>query len=63
VAVFSCDPAGLWQVHVLHVRVQDHLTFEPAPDVAPLLELMRVRALCGRPRGQGAGPAVYRVPG
>jgi peptide chain release factor subunit 1 len=38
-AVFACSPRGLWQVHRLAVRVRDHLAFEPAPDVAPLLEL------------------------
>jgi peptide chain release factor subunit 1 len=39
-ALFSCTARGLWQVQVLHVRVRDHLTFEPKPDVAPLLELL-----------------------
>jgi hypothetical protein len=31
--------------------------------VAPLNPAGRVRALCGRPRGQGAGPPVHRVRG
>jgi peptide chain release factor subunit 1 len=39
-ALFSCTPRGLWQAHVLHVRVTDHLVFEPSPDVGPLLELL-----------------------
>jgi peptide chain release factor subunit 1 len=39
-ALFACTPRGLRQVHVLHVRVMDHLVFEPRPDVAPLLELL-----------------------
>ncbi len=38
-AVFACSPRGLWQAHPLGVRVRDHLAFEPAPDVGPLLEL------------------------
>jgi peptide chain release factor subunit 1 len=39
-ALFSCIPRGLWQPHVLSVRVPDHLAFEPKPDVAPLLDLV-----------------------
>lgn len=39
-AMFSCAPRGLWQAHALAVRVQDHVGFEPRPDVAPLLGLL-----------------------
>jgi peptide chain release factor subunit 1 len=39
-AVFACEPRGLWQAHVLAVRTRDHLAVEPRPDVAPLLELV-----------------------
>lgn len=39
-ALFSCARRGLRQAHFLGVRVEDHLTFEPKPDVAPLLELV-----------------------
>jgi peptide chain release factor subunit 1 len=38
-AVFSCSPRGLWQTEFFAVRLRNHLTFEPQPDVAPLLEL------------------------
>jgi peptide chain release factor subunit 1 len=39
-AIFSCEPRGLWQAHDLAVRVADHLAFDHKPDVAPLLELL-----------------------
>jgi peptide chain release factor subunit 1 len=39
-AIFSCEPRGLWQAHPLAVRVPDHLAFDDKPDVAPLLELL-----------------------
>ena len=38
--VFSCTPGGLWQTEFLAVRVTNHLTFEPKPDVGPLLEIV-----------------------
>jgi peptide chain release factor subunit 1 len=38
--VFSCEPRGLWKAQYLQVPVQDHVVFEPRPDVAPLLELL-----------------------
>jgi peptide chain release factor subunit 1 len=38
-ALFACEPLGLWQVHFFQVPVRDYLAFEPRPDVAPLLEL------------------------
>lgn len=38
-AIFACTPRDLWRVERLRVPVRDHLAFEPAPDVAPLLEL------------------------
>src|SRR5688500_2297187 len=34
--VFSCMPHKLWRAEFLGVRVTNHLTFEPKPDVAPL---------------------------
>src|SRR4051794_20574358 len=37
-ALFSCSPKKLFQAHWLPVPVQDHLAFDPGPDVAPLLE-------------------------
>jgi peptide chain release factor subunit 1 len=40
VAVFSCAPRGLWQAHFLPVPVEDHLVFEPRPDLAPLLRIL-----------------------
>lgn len=39
-AVFSCEPRGLWQAHVLPARIESHAAFEPIPDVAPLLDLL-----------------------
>jgi peptide chain release factor subunit 1 len=39
-AVFSCEPAGLWQAEPLFVPVRDHLAFEPRADLGPLLELL-----------------------
>jgi peptide subunit release factor 1 (eRF1) len=39
-AVFSCEPRSLWQAHLLPGPVDDHLAFEPRPDVTPLLELV-----------------------
>jgi len=39
-AVFSCEPRGLWQAYSLAVRIPDHLAFDDKPDVAPLLELL-----------------------
>jgi peptide chain release factor subunit 1 len=39
-AVFSCTPRAFWQAHFLPVRVADHLAFEPAPDLAPLLAVL-----------------------
>ena len=38
-AVFSCAPRGLWQHHWLAVPVDNHLAFEPKPDIAPLLAI------------------------
>ncbi|MEA2642527.1 MAG: peptide chain release factor subunit 1 [Chloroflexota bacterium] len=39
-ALFSCAPRNLWETYVLQVPVEDHLAYEPEPDVAPLLELL-----------------------
>jgi len=39
-ALFSCEPRDLWQAQFLPTRLEDHLEFEPAPDVAPLIEVM-----------------------
>jgi len=39
-ALFSCAPRGFWRMHALAVRLRDHLAFEPAADVAPLLALL-----------------------
>jgi peptide subunit release factor 1 (eRF1) len=39
-AVFSCQPAGLWQAHSLPVPVKDHLAFEEMPYLTPLLDLL-----------------------
>ena len=39
-ALFSCEPRDLWQAHFLQIRLEDHLEFGPAPDVAPLIEVM-----------------------
>ena len=39
-AVFSCTRRDLWQAHFLAVPVNNHLVFEPRPDVAPLLEIL-----------------------
>ena len=39
-AVFSCTPRGLWQHHWLAVPVDNHLAFEPKPDIAPLLAIV-----------------------
>jgi peptide subunit release factor 1 (eRF1) len=39
-ALFSCAARGFWDAYFLPVRVQDHLAFEPRPDVAPLLEVV-----------------------
>jgi peptide subunit release factor 1 (eRF1) len=39
-AVFSCSLRGLWRADFLAVPVMNHVTFEPRPDVAPLLELI-----------------------
>ena len=39
-AVFSCTPRDLWQAHFLPDRVDDGLTFEPIPHVAPLLDVI-----------------------
>jgi peptide chain release factor subunit 1 len=38
--LFSCASRGLWQPFTLQVRVQNHLAFDPEPDLAPLLELL-----------------------
>jgi peptide subunit release factor 1 (eRF1) len=38
--VFSCEPRVLWKAQYLQVPVQDHMVFEPRPDVAPLLDLL-----------------------
>jgi hypothetical protein len=40
VAFFSCARERLWQAHELPVRVDDHVAFEPHPDIGPLLELV-----------------------
>ena len=37
---FSCATQGLQETHELPVHVEDHLSFEPRPDVGPLLELI-----------------------
>jgi len=40
-ALFSCEPRGLWQAYFLAIPVEDdHLAFESRPDIAPLLELL-----------------------
>jgi peptide chain release factor subunit 1 len=39
VALFSSEPRKLFQAHWLPVRVQDHLVWDPTPDMAPLLEV------------------------
>jgi peptide chain release factor subunit 1 len=39
-AVFSCEPRGLWRADYLRVPVPDHLVFERRPDVAPLLDVL-----------------------
>jgi len=39
-AVFSCAARGLWQTHFLPVPLEDHLAFDPQPDIAPLLTVM-----------------------
>jgi peptide chain release factor subunit 1 len=39
-ALFSCQPRGLWQTYVVRIPLGDHLAFEPRPDVAPLLRLL-----------------------
>ena len=39
-SVFSCGPRQLWRAEFLAVRVTNHLTFEPTPDVAPLLAVL-----------------------
>lgn len=36
---FSCQPAGLWQVAFLPVAVKDHVAFEEAPHLTPLLDI------------------------
>ena len=38
-ALFACEPLGVWQVYFFQVRMRDFLAFEPRADVAPLLEL------------------------
>jgi peptide chain release factor subunit 1 len=39
-ALFSCASRGLWQSFAFQVRVENHLAFEPEPDVAPLAALL-----------------------
>ena len=39
-AVFSCIPGGLWRAEAFAVPIASHVTFDPSPDVAPLLELL-----------------------
>jgi peptide chain release factor subunit 1 len=39
-ALFSCQPRGLWQTYVVQVPLGDQLAFEPRPDVVPLLKLL-----------------------
>jgi peptide chain release factor subunit 1 len=39
-AVFSCEPAGLWESYYLPFPVRDHLAFEEKPYVTPLLDLL-----------------------
>jgi peptide chain release factor subunit 1 len=38
-AIFSCAPRRFWQAHFLPVRVEDHVVFEPRPDLGPLQTL------------------------
>jgi peptide chain release factor subunit 1 len=40
VAVFTCEPRGLWETHFLPARVADAVTFQPVPHVEPLLEIL-----------------------
>ncbi len=39
-AIFSCQPAGIWQTHFLPVVVNDHVAFEEAPHLTPFLDLL-----------------------
>src|SRR2546429_6769200 len=39
-AVFSCQPAGLWQAHSLPVPVQDPPALEATPYLSTLLDLL-----------------------
>jgi peptide subunit release factor 1 (eRF1) len=39
-AIFSCSPRGLWQDIFLPVEVRDRLTFDPQPDITPLVEIV-----------------------
>jgi peptide chain release factor subunit 1 len=38
--LFSCAPRGFWQAYFLPVPVEDHLAFDPKPDVAPLVDVL-----------------------
>lgn len=40
VAVFSCAPRDVWQAEYLPVRVDNHLAYEPKPDLGPLLDVV-----------------------
>jgi peptide subunit release factor 1 (eRF1) len=40
VAIFSCAPRNVWEAEYLPVRVDNHLAFEPKPDLAPLLDVI-----------------------
>jgi len=39
-ALFSCAPREFWEAYFLPVAVEDHLAFDPRPDVAPLVDLL-----------------------
>jgi peptide chain release factor subunit 1 len=39
-AIFTCQPAGLWQAHPLPVGVRDRLVFQPRPYLEPLLDVL-----------------------
>lgn len=43
-AIFSCQPAGLWQAHFLPIVVADHVAYEAAPHLTPLLDLLEEHA-------------------
>jgi peptide chain release factor subunit 1 len=39
-AIFTCEPTGLWQAHTLPAGVRDHLDFQRRPYLEPLLDVL-----------------------